>query len=84
MKITFTPLYIHPNNFSISSNEQYNNNQLKRIQNPIKLIEKNINTFNKLNNFKYNSCIRNKISKFNLCEDKSLNKKLILKKEDNT
>ena len=51
MKITFTPLYIHPNNFSISSNEQYNNNQLKRIQNPIKLIEKNINTFNKINNF---------------------------------
>ena len=59
MKITFTPLYIHPNNFSISSNEQYNNNQLKRIQNPIKLIEKNINTFNKLNNF--NNKIKNSI-----------------------
>ena len=75
-------------------NENKNNN-IKIMDNNMKINNinqkdidrykyKNHGTNNKLNNFKYNSCIRNKISKFNLCEDKSLNKKLILKKEDNT
>ena len=58
MKITYTPSYIHPNKFSISSNEPYKY-QLNQNKKPVKLVEPHSNTFNKINNFYSNRNINN-------------------------
>ena len=92
--ITITDSYMNSQKKYNYINENKNNN-IKLINNNMKINNinqkdidsykyKNHGTNNKLSNIKCNSCINNKISKFNLCEDKSLSKKLILKKEDNT
>ena len=92
--ITITDSYMNSQKKYNFINENKNNN-IKIIDNNMKINNinqkdidsykyKNHGTNIKLSNIKYNSCINNKISKFNLCEDKSLSKKLILKKEDNT
>ena len=47
MKITFTPSYIYPNKFSMSTNEPYKY-QFNKNKNPIK-VEPHSNTFNKIN-----------------------------------
>ena len=58
MKITYTPSYIHPNKFSISSNEPHKY-QLNQNKKPVKLVEPHSNTFNKINNFYSNRNINN-------------------------
>ena len=48
MKITFTPSYIYPNKFSMSTNEPYKY-QFNKSKNPVKAAEPHSNTFNKIN-----------------------------------
>ena len=67
MKITFTPSYIYPNKFSMSTNEPYKY-QFNKSKNPVKAAEPHSNTFNKINfynknknNYKHDNIINSNI-----------------------